>query len=152
MDEFVLHGKVVKGYQLASGLGKLPNVPFTRTVGLQMPYFVQAGIPGIGEMHIGTINMSIAPRKLKILKPDYEVMCEWFPKITETFWIMDDVKIIYGEKEYNGFVYYPTPSDIHIVRDEIIELLTVKIPGVKYGDDISISLPAEKYEVTEEKE
>ena len=94
-------------------------------------------------MYNGTINVDISPFKFKILVPDYEITCEWFKGLTETFWLVT-AHIVYDGKRYEGYIYYPCPSDVKSHNDDTVELLTQKIPGVAYGNEIIVRVPEGK--------
>lgn len=150
MSQLTIRGIIGKGLQLASGAREdhleIPsNVYKDRTiltdasVGRQMPFFKEAGVPDIDTMYAGTINLQIAPKEISILKPDYTITCEWIPGVKETFWLVSAMIGFEGE-EYRGYVYYPCISEIHPPNDSVIELLTEKIPGVEYGKEITVSV------------
>lgn len=150
MSETVLRGKVKHGLRIASGLNPDPPVKLgmklNNTIALQKPFFEKAGVEGIFEMYNGTINVDISPCKFKILDPDYRVTCNWFEELTETFWFVR-VSIGYEGKDYQGYIYYPCPSDVKSHDDDTVELLSPKIPGVAYGKEITTLVPSGKIRV-----
>ncbi len=137
MGEIILSGYIKEGLRIASGLNPDPNLKLNNTISLQKPFFRKAGIPRIGECHNGTINLDIYPQKLQIIQPDYEVTCEWVEGVTETFWFVE-VLIDYEGSAYEGYIYYPCPSPVKNHDDNIVELLSYKIPRISYGDKITI--------------
>lgn len=151
MRDVILRGKVKKGLRIASGLNPDPPVKLgmklNDTITLQKPFFEEAGVIGVSEMYSGTINVDISPNTFEILKPDYEITCEWFEGLTETFWLVGAF-INYDDKEYKGYIYYPCPSEVKSHDDDVVELLTTKIPGVNYGDAISVKVSGDKIRLT----
>ncbi|MBI2098078.1 MAG: hypothetical protein HYT49_00235 [Candidatus Wildermuthbacteria bacterium] len=150
MKEVMVKGKIKQGLRIASGLNPNPPVKLgmklNNTIALQKPFFEKAGVEGISEMYSGTINVDISPFTFKIVEPDYRVTCTWFEELTETFWFVKTL-IDYERKEYEGYIYYPCPSDVKSHADDTVELLSVKIPGVAYGMEISICVPGGKIKV-----
>jgi len=152
MKEVVVKGKIKKGLRIASGLNPNPPIKLgmklNNTIALQKPFFEQAGVEGIPEMYSGTINVDISPFIFKILKPDYEITCTWFEELTETFWFVK-TSIDYEGEKYEGYIYYPCPSDVKSHADDTVELLSIKIPGVVYGREIGICVPGGKIRVVQ---
>lgn len=142
----ILEGKVRQGLQIASGLNPDPSLKLNNTIYLQKPFFKKAGVFGIDNIYNGTINFSIAPKEFKIIKPDYEVTCEWVKGVTETFWFVKAVTNFKG-KEYHGYIYYPCPSSIKNHPDNIVEFLAEKIPNLEYGDLISIEVSEKQIKI-----
>lgn len=144
-----IEGIVTQGYRIASGLntvgvmgpyGEMLKDSFVR----QRPFF-EAEIPELTAVWTGTINLTIAPRHCVMKKWDYEITCQWHPGVIETFGIVQDVTVYHNGRAYApGFIYYPLPSEIHIPRNEIIEILAPKIEGLTYGDEIAIEVSDEK--------
>lgn len=140
MSEIVIEGVIKKGLRIASGLSKNPKkgsrgLVLNNTIFLQKPFFEKAGIPNIIRMHNGTINIDISPKKFKILEKDHEVTCEWLPDVKETFWFVKGV-VEFKDSKYEGYMYYPCPSPIKSHQDNVVEVLTEKIPDLNYGDSL----------------
>ncbi|MBI3074747.1 MAG: hypothetical protein HYY92_00840 [Parcubacteria group bacterium] len=142
-NTMMILGRVKKGYQIASGLNPDKTLMLNNTIFLQKPFFISAGIPFADILHNGTVNMNIAPRELSITAPDYEVSCEWLKGVKETFWFVA-VKIIFKNSRYEGYIYYPCPSEIKSHKDSVIELLAARIPGLGYKNKIAIEIPRKK--------
>lgn len=143
MRKIVLKGRVVRGYGIASGLNPDPTLKLNNTIYLQKPFFEKARIPNISKMYNGTINLDISPQEFKIIQPDYEVTCEWIKDVTETFWFVKTI-IDFKSKKYQAYVYYPCPSEVKSHKDNIVELLTQKMPDLNYGQLLSIQVSEEK--------
>ena len=146
MTDISLEGKVIKGLRIASGMAEKPQDPrLNFTIMKQKPFFERHGIPRITETFNGTLNVDISPKKFKIVKPDHEIECEWENEVREKFWFVDG-KISFGGKKYDAYVYYPCPSELKNHSDNIVEILTEKIEGIKYGDRIVFETSGEKIE------
>lgn len=146
MPEIILQGHVKKGHRIASGLNPDRTLALNNTIFLQKPFFEKAFIPNISKVYNGTINIDIAPKKFKIIKPDYEVTCEWIEGVVETFWLVN-VKVCFMKLYYNGYIYYPCTSEIKSHDDDVVELLIVKISNLQYGEEIMVYVPAKKITV-----
>jgi len=142
MEKISLRGNIKQGLRIASGLNPDRSLKLNNTIAQQKPFFIKAGIPDMESMHNGTINLFIAPATFKITKPHYEVTCEWFKGVTETFHLVK-ADIEYNNAIYQGYVYYPCPSAVKNHDDNIVELLAPKIVGVKYGDPITAHVAAQ---------
>lgn len=149
MNQLIINGKVKRGLRIASGLNQDPSLRLNNTIYYQKPFFEKACVPDIQSMYCGTVNVAIAPRKFKILKPDFEITCEWFLNTTETFHLVS-VEIDRKGCSYSGYIYYPLPSVVKSHDDDTIELLASKIPDLEYGDLISIRIIDDKIILIEE--
>ncbi len=134
------NGKVVKGHQIASGLSSTGKDGLNATVVQQMPFFIKEGIPQIEQMFTGTVNVNLQGHTFDITSPTYTVTCEWHPGVKETFWFVPAI-LGHKDKRYEGYVYFPLPSEIQHRNKEVVELLMPKIDGLVYGDDVTIELP-----------
>ena len=85
MKKIFIHGEIIQGLQGASGLAYKSPSSRIGTIAKQKPYFKSAGVGRVDSWYEGTINLSIKPKKMKILKPDHVVTAEWKPNIVETF-------------------------------------------------------------------
>jgi hypothetical protein len=159
MSSLRIDGIVRPGYGIASEDSKKTQdlasnvypdrrkIVVDKTVYRQFPFFRDAGVAGIDHMHPGTINIDVSPREFSIIEPDYRITCEWIPGIRETFWLTS-VTLIYDEKEYSGYIYYPCISEQHVARNFMIEVITEKIDGVAYGDDVLLVLDTKSIQVS----
>lgn len=138
-----IEGEIIQGSKGASGLAYGPESQNKGTIAKQKPYFKSAGVKRSDSWYEGTINLRIEPRKIRILKPDYIVIAEWKPNITETFWLVD-VTMKHKDKCYPAYIYYPCPLPEKTHPDTIIELLAEKIESLNYGDVASIEFSTEK--------
>ncbi len=150
MKKIILSGYVKEGLRIASGLNPDPSLKLNNTIFLQKPFFTKAGIPRIHEYYNGTINLDISPKEFKIVKPHFEVTCEWFPGVTETFWLVD-VVIEFKNSRYPAYVYYPCPSPVKSHDNTIVELLAEKIEDLNYSDPLIVRALEEHVHLIDEK-
>jgi len=146
MGEIILIGNVKEGLGIASGNKYSPDIPeteFSGTIDLQRLFFEEAGLEKMQDMYGGTINVDISPNKFKILNPDHMITCEWASGVEETFHFVKTL-IHHNKVRYEGYIYYPCPSEFKSHNDNIVELLTYKIPDLGYGDKISIEVSENK--------
>jgi hypothetical protein len=133
-----LRGRIIEGKGIASGKNVDPETGLTNTIALQKPFFERAGISGIEDVYPGTINMDISPREFQINTPDHMVSdITWDKGATESFQFIK-TRILFDEKDYAGYIYYPMPSELKSHPDTRIELLAPKIAGLEYGKEIAI--------------
>ena len=143
MKKICIHGEIVRGLRGASGLAYKSSLSNVGTIAKQKPYFKSARVERVDSWYEGTINLSIEPKKLKILKPDYVVTAKWMPNTVETFWLVD-VVLEYKGKRYPAYIYYPCPSPVKAHADNIIELLTEKVESLSCGDTATIEVLGDK--------
>jgi hypothetical protein len=142
----VLHGEVVQGARVASGLHEPERPNATGTIELQRPFFVSAGIQHAQNWFTGTINIRIAPREFHILKPDYVIEARWLPGVVETFWLVA-VILQHRGRVYPAYIYYPCPSPLKAHPNTLLEVLSEKIDAMRYGDRAVIWIPDGKIEL-----
>jgi hypothetical protein len=145
-ETLILSGTIIRGFQSASG--QRHEEKGKGTIGIQKPFFKEAGVERVDSWFEGTLNVSIDPKEFKIIKPDYIVTAEWQPGTTETFWLVN-VEIKYEGALYPAYVYYPCPSVVKAHPDTLVEVLAEKIEGIKYGEDISLRMPLNHVVITE---
>ena len=134
-------GKVVKGFQVASGLSN--NTPFEAgTVKLQKPFFKALGLD-LESYFMATINLSTVDLQINIKQPDYLFTnIKWHKDIAaETFSFCACV-LEYKDNKYEAIVYYPhieTKPD-HFQPPCTVEIIAPYIESLSYGDDLVIIL------------
>ena len=71
---------LVEGHKIASGSN--PDSPFEAgSIALQTPVFKSLGFD-LSEYHPATLNLSVAPKQFRIIKPDHQFEhCSWTDKI-----------------------------------------------------------------------
>ena len=127
---------------VCSNLGRAHiNIPY------QAPHM--QGLPHISELHPGTINLSIAPRKFTLLKSAFHFPgIDWGPKV-EDFDFVTVTGITFGGEAYSivGYLYLPTKSPNRQGR-EVLEIWTTRMEGVKQGDAVTVIIPDGYIEVS----
>ena len=123
------------------------------TIYKQKPLFRERGLPGIDRMETKTLNLDISPFVFRILRYDYffeDVECEPFG--VESFGFIQIDKIVYQSEGFEkpGYIYIPILSP-HFSRRSQIEVISVKIPGLKAGDVIELEVKDGKLDLETEK-
>lgn len=136
---------IIPGYRVASGQAGDSRFPIG-TIMTQAPHFAERGLD-ISPYFSATINVDIAPFKLKILKPKYHFLnVKWSHHLpTEDFYFFDLIAT-YTELEYRGLVYMPDPNTKtdHVQANQTLELLLPKIEGIQYHRPITLTLNDEQ--------
>lgn len=126
--------------------GASDDNPFPEgTLKLQAPYFKKLGFDfekEIPNLRWGTLNVDIAPQNFKILKADYRFdNVNWIKTIAPETFSFVAVKVLYGDANYNGFIYYPHPEtkpDFHNHNSSRLEIIAENIPDIQYGDMVDV--------------
>lgn len=141
--------ELIAGHQVASG--KATDSPYPAgSIVLQMPFFKNLGLD-LSGFYPATLNLSIQPKRFEWLKPDFKFeqvkWIEGFPE--ETFWLAKCV-IIFNNQEYPGWIYYPLPETKtqHYHSDQVLEIISMRIPGIQYGDKILLQYHPDKIYIT----
>lgn len=133
-----LDGIVVRGLCAASGQGEYAVTYPGGTIAMQKKGFVDLGVPDVAKWHNGTINVSLR-NSVHITNPTFRLDdFEWSPGEVETF---DLLRCVIGHKgqSYDGYIYRPHPSVHAVHKSDLLELVAEKIPGLSYGDAITVS-------------
>ena len=133
-----LDGVVVRGLCAASGQGEYAVSYPGGTIAMQKKGFVALGVPDVTKWHNGTINVSLR-NSVHITNPTFRLDdFEWSPGEVETF---DLLRCVIGHKgqSYDGYIYRPHPSVHAVHKSDLLELVAEKIPGLSYGDAITVS-------------
>ena len=146
MDFEYINGRITRGRGIASGRGFDPNNSrITDSIRKQKPYF-EGIVPEISEVFNGTINIDISPREFEILRPDYEVSCEWEKEIYEKFWFVRTI-LHHDNSLHVGLLYYPCPGYLKKHKNTIIEFLADWIVGIKIDDSVTIRYSPEQFRI-----
>jgi len=147
-------GVIVKGYGVASGeSGNDQRFP-DGTIKLQIPHFREHGFDFdayfAGDWVCGTLNVSITPHTLRILKADYFLRgIKWtdiFPP--ENFFLVG-LTLRFDGKNYRGLLYEPDPATKpdHFQPPMHIEVICNRVPGIKTGDKVELDFDQAKIEI-----
>ena len=145
-----ISGMVTRGHQVASGQGGDPRYPIG-TLGLQLPLFNAAGVP-VDGFFAGTINVSIAPKRYRILEVPFQLesVCwtDQHPPEDFFFW---KCELVHNGSTHSALIYMPSPEtkQEHFQQDSILEILAQPISNLEYGDRVEIKLPDGQIELFE---
>lgn len=141
-----IQGILTRGHQVASRPSK--DYPYS-TLEKQKPYFKNLGLD-LYPYFNGTLNISIAPLTFRLINPEFT-----FEKVAwtdlhppETF-SFSRCNVIFKNKEYAGWVYYPHPETKknHFQNPSLIEVITFEIQNIKYGDTVQVVIDSDKTKV-----
>jgi len=139
-EKITIKGIISEGLKAASGQR---HKGAAGTIALQKPGLKSIGVE-VDKLFNGTINLQLK-QGFHITKPDYTLTdYEWIEGVFESFDILR-CKIKYGQSTYEGYVYRPKESE-HAAAHEasIVELLAPEIPGIRYGDRLSIDVAKDR--------
>ena len=137
----VVAGVIVIGYQVASGPSN--DYPYG-TIEKQKPLFKELGLD-LGRFYSGTLNVSIAPYTFEMARPEYTFQqVAWTDLHPPEDFSFSRCTVRYQGGRYDGYVYYPHPETKkrHFESASIIEIISVYIPDIKYGDEVEVDLQA----------
>ena len=138
--------RVVPGHRVASGLNGDPRFP-GGTLLMQAPFFRALGFDLVAY-HQGTMNVSIAPHRYRVVKaPTTFRQVKWHPtEPAEDFSFFDVQLSRAGTPPVAGKIYYPHPDTKpeHFQQPDVLELLLPFVAGLKYGDEVQLGIPAEQ--------
>ena len=138
--------RIVPGHRVASGLNGNPRFP-GGTLRMQAPFFLALGFD-LGIYHGGTLNVSIAPCRYRVVKaPTTFRNVRWHPTDPAEDFSFFDVQLIRPDAPpVAGKIYYPHPDTkpTHFQEASVLELLLPFVEGLKYGDEIELRIPAEQ--------
>lgn len=135
----LVSGTVVVGHRVASGPSK--EYP-SGSLELQLPFFKEGGL-NLDHFFLGTLNVSIAPLRFELFSPVYTFrQIAWTDLHPPEDFSFSPCRVKFKDKDYEGIIYYPHPETKirHFQNRSLIEVITVKIPGIGYGDRLDLSL------------
>lgn len=136
--------RIVPGHRVASGLNANPRFP-GGTLQMQTPFFRALGFD-LAAYHGGTMNVSIAPYRYRVVKaPTTFRQVKWHPtEPAEDFSFFDVHLERTGAEPVAGKIYYPHPDTKpeHFQQPDVLELLLPFVDGLKYGDEVRLKIPA----------
>ncbi|GAB4499596.1 MAG: hypothetical protein OHK003_16110 [Anaerolineales bacterium] len=141
-----LPGILTRGHQVASRPSKA--YPYS-SLEKQKPYFKALGLD-LYEYFNGTLNISIAPLTFEMSAPELTLpLIEWTDLHPPETFSFSRCKVIFKNKEYTGWVYYPHPETKrdHFQNPSLVEVITHEIPGIRYGDALDVELNVNEIKV-----
>ena|SRR5688572_6881235 len=142
-------GVLVRGHQVASRPSK--DYPYS-TLEKQKPYFKNLGL----DLYLyfnGTLNISIAPLTFKMLAPEFTFeLVEWTDLHPPETFSFSRCKVIFKNREYEGWVYYPHPETKknHFQNASLVEVVAIEIPNIKYGDNLKLEINSSEIYIEEQ--
>lgn len=138
-----LAGILAQGHQVASRPSKA--YPYS-SLEKQKPFFKERGL-NLYPFFNGTLNISIAPLEFEMTNPEFTFpLIEWTDLHPPETFSFSRCRIRFEGKTYEGWVYYPHPETkkTHFQNPSLVEVITYKIPNIRYGDAVEAELnPAE---------
>jgi len=134
-------GIVVRGHRVASGPSK--DYPYG-TLEKQKPVFKELGLD-LDRFYSGTLNVSIAPHTFEMVQPEYTFRgVAWTDLHPPEDFSFSGCRVRFAGGEYEGYVYFPHPETKkrHFQNASLVEIITVHIPGLNYGDRVEVELIA----------
>jgi len=142
----ILSGVVVEGYRVASGPSK--DYPYG-SLEKQIPLFKERGL-NLERFYPGTLNITIAPATFELTAPEYTFrQVAWTNLHPPEDFSFSRCTLKFKGSEYAGFVYYPHPETKkrHFESDSILEVISMYIPDIKYGDKLELQLNPEEIRI-----
>ncbi|HEY2982404.1 MAG TPA: hypothetical protein VGJ22_14565 [Anaerolineales bacterium] len=142
-------GGVVEGHRVASG----PSAAYPYgALWKQKPYFKTRGLD-LATFYEGTLNISIAPRVFEMAHPEYTFeRVEWTDLHPPETFSFSRCEVRFQNTEYEGWVYFPHPETkrAHFQNPSLIEVISVRIPGIGYGDQLQLDLNGREITIRDE--
>jgi hypothetical protein len=138
-DIILVSGTVVEGHRVASGPSK--EYPYG-SLERQKPFFKAGGL-NLDRFFLGTLNVSIAPLRFEMFRPDYTFrQIAWTDLHPPEDFSFSLCRVHFRDREYEGYVYYPHPETKirHFQNPSLIEVITEKITGIGYGTRLELAL------------
>jgi hypothetical protein len=138
-DSIQVTGVVKRGHQVASGRAESSPFP-AGTIELQAPIFAQLGLDLSGAF-MGTINVSIAPLRFRLLEPDYIFTdVKWTESYPPETFSFAHCLLTFEQQTYQSWIYYPHPETkiSHFHSPSLIEIITQPIENLAYGADVDL--------------
>jgi hypothetical protein len=144
----LIPGIVLEGHRVAAGPSK--EYPYG-SLERQKPFFKAGGLD-LDRFFTGTLNISIAPLRFKMINPAYTFRgIAWTNLHPPEDFSFSACRVRVNGKEYDGYTYYPHPETKirHFQNPSLIEVITEKIPGMGYGDRVALLLNSQEIQIIE---
>ncbi len=100
-----LQGTIIPGHGVASGTSSASPYP-QGSIAMQAPFFKARGLDLTG-LHLGTLNVSIAPATFKITRPAFRFdNVKWTDLHPPETFSFVACEVIFGGVTSNGWLYY----------------------------------------------
>lgn len=142
---------IVQGHRVASGLNGDRRFP-SGTMRMQAPHFQARGLD-LSVFHPGTLNVSIAPLRYRVVQPRLTFRgVQWHPQEPAEDFSFFDVRITpAGAAAVDGLIYFPHPETKpeHFQQPDVLELLLPWTEGLRYGARVMLQVPEEQMQFHE---
>lgn len=135
-----VNGRIVRGHGVAGGGGDTPYPD--SSIKLQAPHFLAGGLD-LSVYHPASLNVSIAPRTLAAIRPEYTFPhVEWTPLHPPETFSFSRCAVVYQGKTYNSLIYYPHPEtkEAHFQEATMLEVIAPFIPNIGYDSEVTLRL------------
>ena len=146
---FNVQGTVIRGHEVASRASE--HYP-QGTILIQRPYFEALGLD-LSAFFAGTLNVSIAPLKLQLVKPAHTFRrVNWTTAHPPEDFSFVRCRVTYSNSTYEGWIYYPHPEtkERHFQDASIVEVIAPLIEGIRYGDIVELQIKSDEARVSTE--
>lgn len=133
----LISGTLVKGHQVASGNSASSPYP-SGTIALQKPHFQKRGLD-LSYVFDGTLNVQLNAHSFRILQPNWKFeQIQWIQGFNAETFSFVAVELEFARKRYSAWVYYPHPETKtqHFQAQNLVEVLSPKVNGIKYNDNV----------------
>lgn len=140
-----LPGIVIAGHGVASG--SRPSHYPEGTLQLQIPHFKKRGLD-LTSYYRGTINVDLAPILPRLVKADFTFQeVAWTDLIAAEHFSFSRAMIEHQTHTYPAWVYWPHPEtkSENYQKESMLELITVKIATLQYGDRVKVTLQSNHF-------
>ena len=142
----IVAGVIVEGYRVASGPSK--DYPYG-SLERQIPLFKERGLD-LERFYPGTLNVSIAPHTCEMVNPAYTFrQVAWTDLHPPEDFSFSRCTVRFKGVRVEGYVYYPHPETKkrHFESASIVEIISVCIPDIKYGDRVEVELNVDEVRI-----
>ena len=145
----LIPGILARGYRVASGPSQ--DYPYG-ALDRQRPLFKARGLD-LGDYYNGTLNIDIRPSMFAMQNPEFTFpLVEWTDLHPPETFSFSRCRVVYGEIEYAGWVYYPHPETKlrNFQNPSLLEVIARPIPGIQYGQALGVWVNAEEVAINGE--
>jgi len=118
---------------------------------MQTPFFRALGLE-LGRYHGGTLNVSIAPLRYRVVAPKRTFRgVKWHPSESAEDFSFFDVRLLRDDlPAVEGLIYFPHPDTkpAHFQKPDVLELLLPFVEGLDSGTEIRLEVPAEQIRIS----
>jgi hypothetical protein len=140
VDWTIVEAQVQPGHQVASGRGSSPYP--AGTIALQTPCFQALGLD-LTPFYPATLNLDLSPYEAVMQQPALTFrQVDWTPAHPPEDFSFSPCRLRFHGIRYDGWVYYPHPATKtrHFQNSAVLEVLAPEIPGIGYGDRLTVEL------------